>query len=130
MIPAGTSIASAKQEQNIYDLLREKGFEGKSLFCQVTDSSLTKNINQDVPALLDVLQKVVVARGIRVPEPPAYTIHLEKGSSFPSQVITISVTKIGNGYVEYMEKRIAFFNSVELYGFCATAFAKSEIVVH
>jgi hypothetical protein len=129
LISSGYFLAFADGGKSVHDVLSGKGFNEKgSYFCSIKNGSTIKNTNQDVPILLDRLKKVAVTEG--VPEPSDYTIWLASGSSFLSQVIFISVAKTGNGYVEYMNRKIAFFKSVDLYEFCVAAFNKSKILVH
>ncbi len=128
MISLSYFIVFINGGKNIYDVLSRRGFNEKCHFlvCSIRNGSIDKNINQDIPALLDKLKKVVVTKG--VPEPSDYTIWLANGSWFSFQAIIISVAKTGNGYVRYMKRKIAFFKSVDLYEFCVTAFNKSTIV--
>ena len=117
------AVAVSKPVPIVLDILGFK--EGRILFCQVTDGNLTKNINQDVPILWKRLRRAAIAIGSS--EPPTYTVYLERGSSSAAQAIAISVATTGNGYVEYLGKKILFFKSTEFYDFCVTAFNNSEI---
>ena len=113
---------------DVYEVLSSKGFKDETpLFCQIKTGGVTKNINQDVPILFKVIKKAVVTESS--PEPSAYVIYLENGSSLESQRIVISISKTGNGYVEYIGKKLVFFKSLELYDFCVAAFNKSEIII-
>ena len=129
MISLGYFTACANGEKSVYDVLSSKGFqETRPLFCSIRKGNIAKNINTDGPTLLNELKKTAVIKGVIGPSD--YTINFASGSSFASQMITISVAKTGNGYVQYMGKNIAFFKSVELYKYCVTAFNKSEIIIH
>jgi len=131
MVLAGflSCSAFAEAERSVYDLLSSKGFSGGKgfLVCAIKNDNVVKNINQDVPILLDKLKKVVVAKGVAGPSD--YTIWLSNGSSFDLQTVVISVGKTGNGYVQYLKEERAFFKSVDLYEFCVTAFNKSKILI-
>jgi len=130
MVFLGNFKAFADGEKSIYDVLSSKGFtnELRPPIGMIRNNSITKNINRDVSILLYKTRKVAVIKG--VPEPSEYYIWLANGSSFDSQGISIFVAKTGNGYIQYMEKNIAFFKSVDLYEFCVKAFNKSTIPIH
>jgi hypothetical protein len=130
LISSSYFVAFANAGKSVYDLLSSKGFDEKNrhVTCQIKDSKIMKNANEDVPLLLEKLKKVAVSEG--VVEPSDFTIGLENGSSFSWQTITISVAKTGNGYVQYMKERKVFFKSADLYKFCEAAFSKSKIPIH
>lgn len=130
LISSSYFAAFADAKKNVYDLLSSKGFNEKNghLTCAIRDSESIKNTNEDVPILLEKLKQVAITEGVM--EPSDFTIGLANGSSFSSQTIAISVAKTGNGYVQYLKERKAFFKSADLYKFCETAFNKSKILIH
>jgi hypothetical protein len=110
---------------NGLEYLRAQGF-GPHLFAQVR-SETVKNINDQVPALLELLRgsEMVPERPIR----PDFTIYLESGSSSPSQLITIQIQSDGYGVMQHVDQR-AWFYCGTLRNFTAAAFDQSTIVVH
>ena len=120
--------SSCQNNETAYDVLVQKGFVGKQLpFCQVSDGKVIKNTNLDVPAFYEAIKHSVVINTIS--ESPVYTVHLENGSAFASEVISISVGKQGEGCIDYKGTRRICFRSSDFYKACESAFNRSTIIV-
>ena len=108
-----------------FEYLQAEGF-GPHVFGQVRSEAI-KNINDQVPALLEILRKSewVPERPIR----PAFTIYLESGSSAASQAVSIQIGSDGYGVIQHVDER-TFFYCGHLHSFADAAFNQSTIVVH
>ena len=107
------------------EYLKAEGF-GPQLFAQVRNET-TKNINDQVPALLELLRNSEMVPERRIA--PWFTIWLESGSSLPSQVISIEIGVDGYGVIQHVDER-AYFHCSKLPRFAEAAFNESTIVVH
>jgi hypothetical protein len=129
LILLGTTVGSSCQNHiTAFDVLVQTGFAGKELpFCQVSDGKVIKNTNQDVPALYEAIKHSVVIKCVS--EPPSYTVNLENGSTFASEIISISIGKQGEGRIDYMGTQRICFRSPEFRKVCESAFNQSNIIV-
>ncbi|HEX5009570.1 MAG TPA: hypothetical protein VFY71_04145 [Planctomycetota bacterium] len=125
LLACAISCTSPTSYPNGLEYLRAQGF-GPHLFAQVR-SETAKNINDQVPALLDLLRdsEMVPERPIR----PEFTIYLESGSSLPSQRMTIQIQSDGYGVIQHVDQR-AWFYCGRLRSFTAAAFDQSTTVVY
>jgi hypothetical protein len=110
---------------NSIEYLKAKGFD-HALFAQVRVGDTVKNINDQLPILLEVLHnsKMIPKKAVDT----VYTISLETGSSLPSQTVSIFVGIDGYGVINFKRKR-AYFHCPELPTFAASTFQKSAIIV-
>jgi hypothetical protein len=110
---------------NSYEYLKAKGF-GAASFAQVRRGETVKNINAQLPSLLNVLRDSEMIS--KRPVEPSFTIYLQSGSSWASQTVSIQIGKNGYGVIEHVKQR-AFFHCPELPSFADASFNESTIVV-
>jgi hypothetical protein len=129
LVLAPVAFALGCQDPTSYpnglEYLKAEGF-GPNVFAQVR-SETEKNINDQVPALLDMLRESEMVPERRIV--PFFTIYLESGSSSPSQVVSIQIGIDGYGVMQHVHER-AYFYCSELPRFAEAAFNQSTIVVH
>ena len=116
---------SRTAHSNSYEYLRAKGF-GASSFAQVRSGETVKNINAQLPSLLNVLRDSEM-----IPKRPvdrSFTIYLQSGSSWASETVAIHIGKDGYGVIEHVNQRV-FFLCSELPSFADASFNESTIVV-
>jgi hypothetical protein len=111
---------------NCFEYLRENGFE-HPLFAQIRDHEIIKNINDQLPFLLETLRMSNMTTKHDVTA--LFTIYLETGYSQSSQIVTIFVGHDGHGIIKH-NKHLAYFYCKELPPFTQAAFKKSTIAVH
>jgi hypothetical protein len=122
------ALTSRHHYENVYQVLDARGFNGKGiLFCQLRIGETVKGIRQDPQNLLETLKRSKIVG--KISPIPIYTIYLENGS-WPWEKITISTDRSGDGYVEYLGRRVAFFRCADLPKFCEEAFKRSNTIVH
>ena len=110
---------------NGYEFLKSKKF-GNPYFAQMKVGNTLKNINDDLPRLLDLLHHstMVPKRNVN----PSYVIYLETGSSSPSQVMSIHLDNDGFGEF-HLQRQRAYFQCQELPSFSTSAFQRSTIIL-
>jgi hypothetical protein len=116
---------SASSFPNGVEFLKSKGF-GASSFAQVRYEGTLKNINQQLPNVLQALREFEVVP--KRPIAPVYTISLEKGSAFESQMISIQVGEDGYGVIRHSREQ-TFFHCAALPISARAAFDESTIVL-
>jgi len=141
MLTFGCFIAFADGAKNVCDVLSSIGFNEKtdSPYGEIHHRGVGRDMSLDVLMMIDRLKDVTVDQDL--PMQPAdytiyrdnksstdYVIHLSNSTSFSSDWISISVDNTGNGFVQYMGQKRAFFKSVDFYKFCATVFNKSKLL--
>lgn len=115
--------------KNVYDVLINRGFDERlTLFCQISDGKTVKNINEDLPMLFKSIKNSMIVP--RISQNPSYVISLQNGSAFSYQCIKLHACKSEDGYVEYLGKKIFFFNCGGLYNFCVDSFNRSTIIIN
>ena len=123
------ALNSCHHYENVYQVLEARGFNGKPvMFCQLRIGETVKGIREDPQNLLEILKRSKIVG--KVSPIPIYTIYLENGSSWPWEKITIYTDQLGDGFVEYLGNRVAFFHSADLPNFCEEAFKRSTTIVH
>lgn len=108
------------------EYLRSKGFDSSS-FAQVENGNTVKNVNDQLPSILQAIEEsgmMISKRGIT----PEYTIYLESGSSLPSQTISIQIGQDGYGMIQHLNKQ-AYFYCPKLLVATRAAFKQSSIVL-
>ena len=123
------ALNSCHHYENVYQALEARGFNGKPvLFCQLRIGETVKGIREDPQNLLEILKRSKIVG--KISPIPIYTIYLENGSSWPWEKITIFTDRSGDGYVEYLGRRMVFFRCSDLPNFCEEAFKRSTTIVH
>lgn len=114
--------------KTISEVIEHKGFnENSILFAQVSDSKTIKNVNQYITPLLEAMKNTDIVPSIS--SSPSLHIHIQTGSSSPSQVIRFHISESGEGYIEYKDKKIACFKDEKLYETALNAFNGSKITL-
>ena len=112
--------------KTVSDVMMLKGFNEKSvLFAQVSIGDKFKKINQHLPSLFEPMKSANLVDSIS--SSPSLHIHMQTGSSLPSQVIRIHISESGEGSIEYKDNKIAYFQSTGLYETALESFNKSNI---
>lgn len=116
---------AAASNPSCFDYLEAKGFGSRSM-ASVRSGATVKNINDQHPALLNVLRKseLIDERPIE----PAFTITLLTGGSWESQKVSIEIGKDGYGAIQHVGERV-YFHCSQLPGFAEAAFNQSTIVI-
>jgi cobalamin biosynthesis Co2+ chelatase CbiK len=129
MLPTLMATMSACQSPtsfpNGYEYLTANKF-GNPYFAQMKVGNTLKNINDDLPQLLELLRnsKMVPKRKVN----PSYVIYLQTGSSSPSQAMSIHLDNEGFGEFQ-LHRHTAYFLCRELPSFSASAFQRSTILL-
>jgi hypothetical protein len=111
--------------KTVSEVMERKGFNEKSILsAQVSDGKTVKNLNQYITPLLEAMKNTDLVSSIS--SSPLLHIHIQTGSSSPSQVIRFHVSESGEGYIEYKDKKIACFKGQKLYEAALDAFYKSS----
>jgi hypothetical protein len=115
----------APSPETCREYLSAKGFD-RPRYAQVRSGETSKNINEQIPALLTILgaSEMVEERPIA----PAYTLSMRTGSSRASQLMTIQIGEDGYGSIQHVEERV-FFHCGHLPAFAKFAFDESTIIV-
>ena len=112
---------------SVYGVLEQNGFQQEHfLISSIPLGGVEKNINQDIPGLMEVLKRSTIVAKLTVS--PKFSIFMASGSSFESQTIQIHVDETGSGFVDYMGGKI-FFRCPDLPAFCSAAFERSRIII-
>ena len=116
-------------DKNVYQVPASKGFGGKGfLLCQLRKGNVEKNINKDALNVLNTLKRSKIVA--KASPAPVYKISFVNGSSWSWQNITIYADRSGDGYVDYMGSRVAFFSCPDLPKLCEKAFKRSNVVLN
>ncbi len=109
---------------NGYEYLAANKF-GHPYFAQMKVGNTLKNINDDLPQLLELLRKSKMVPKRKVN--PTYVIYMQTGSSSPSQAMSILLDSEGFGEFQ-LRRHTAYFLCRELPSFSASAFQSSTIL--